>query len=451
MGPMQRGASRGCFEFMKIGKALLILILAAALVAGVLRWRSFPHGPDRDAYWPEFRGPTQDGHSTAMGLPTEWGVDKNVVWKTALPGRSWSSPIVTGDRIFMTNATTANGGDDPHAAVTLHVLAVDAKDGKQLWDREIFTVEQPYTTGFHDKNSHASSTPVYDNGRVYAQFGNFGTACLDEAGKVLWKTTEPAFKTELGNGGCPIVVGDLLIFNCDGVEEPFVVALDKVTGKIRWKTMRGKPAQTRYALSTPTVLKLKTGKDKEITEIITAGTRQVQALDPVDGHEIWHVFHDGYCNVPRPVIGCGLVFVTTGFEHPHVLAIEPDPQGRAKGTHMVWDTDKHVPLTPSMLVVGEDLYMASDNGMVSCLEAKTGKVWWEERVGKATSASLLYADGKIYLQDEFGKGYVFRPNHRLELLATNDLQDKSMASYAVHRGRLLIRTQHALWCIGNKK
>jgi outer membrane protein assembly factor BamB len=434
---------------MKFGKLLLflipLLILSLGGYAGWRVWQSY----HVEAEWPEFRGPTQDGHSTAVGLPVEWSATQNVLWKTDLPGRAWSSPIVSGGRIYLTNATTANHKDDPHDPVTLHMLALDASDGKLLWDQEIFVIEHPYPpVGFHDKNSHASPTPVYDHGRLYAQFGNFGTACLDESGKILWKTQEPAYKTELGNGGCPIVLNDLMIFNCDGTEDPFVVALDKATGQIRWKTMRTKPAMNRYALSTPTVLRLQISKDKQVTEIITAGTREVQALDPADGHEIWHVFHDGYCSVPRPVCGCGLVFATTGFERPHLLAIEPDANGKAKGTHMVWDTDQRVPLTPSPLIVGDDFYMAADNGMVSCLDAKTGNVWWQERVGKVTSASLFYGDGKIYLQDEYGKGYVFKPGHKLEIIATNDLGDKSYASYAVYRNRFIIRTQHSVWCIG---
>ena len=430
---------------MKSSNFFRVLLAVLVLAGGLLIWRHFA-GPGPSAEWSEFRGPTQDGHSTATGLPTEWSTEKNVVWKTVLPGRAWSSPIVAGDRIYLTNAINAKNDDDLHANVSLHLLALDATGGKVLWDKEVFFIEEPYSSGFNDKNSHASPTPVHEQGRIYAHFGNFGTACMDEQGNIVWKTKEPAFKTELGNGGCPIVVDDLLVFNCDGVEEPFVVALDKATGRERWRTLRNRKAKNLYALSTPLLINVNGGR-----QIITVGTRTVQALAPKDGHEIWHMYHGNYCAVPRPVYGQGIVFISTGFDHASAYAIKPDGKGNLTEKNLLWETNKNVPLTPSMLVVGEDLYMVSDNGIVTCLDTKTGKVWWEERVGKSTSASLFFAAGRIYMQDEFGKGYVLKPGHKLELLATNDLADKSLASYAVHGRHLLIRTRHALWCIGEKK
>lgn len=397
------------------------------------------------AEWPEFRGPTQDGHSDVTGLPTEWSATKNIAWKTELPGRAWSSPVVAGDLIFLTNAINAKNDEDVHAPVSLHVLALSATNGKVLWDREVFFIENPWTVGFFDKNSHASATPVYDAGRIYAQFGNFGTACIDEQGNVIWKTKEPAFDTELGNGGSPIVVDDLLVFNCDGLKDPFVVALDKATGKIRWKSERGCKPKNAYALSTPLLIEVN-GKP----QIISVGTRVVQALSPQTGKKIWHVFHWEYCPVSRPVFAHGLVFVSTGREKANLLAIRPDGHGDITDTHVVWSAEKNVPLTPSPLVVGDDFYMIADNGLMTCLDAKTGVQHWKERIGKETSASPLYADGKIYVQDEFGTGYVLKPGHRLEVLATNDLGDKSCASYAIHGKHLLIRTRHALWCVGAK-
>jgi len=431
-------------------------VLVALLLIGsgvCLSWRARHERPNSTApksdapraEWPEFRGPTEDGHSTATGLPTEWGPDKDVVWKTPLPGRAWSSPIVAGDRIYLTNAVTPHEEEDLHASVTLHALALGATDGKVLWDRELFTIEQPYTTGFNDKNSHASPTPVYDQGRIYAQFGNFGTACLDEQGHVIWKTQEPTFKTELGNGGCPIVVDDLLVFNCDGVVEPFVVALDKATGKERWRTVRGRKAKNVYALSTPLLIDADGKK-----QIITVGTRIIQSVNPKNGHEFWHVDHGNYCTVPRPVFGDGLVFVSTGFDHSNLFAIKPEGKGNITGKNLVWQYDKNVPLTSSMLVVGDDLYMVSDNGLVTCMEARTGQVYWQERVARSTSASPLYGDGKIYIQDETGKGYVLKPGHQKEVIATNDLGERTMSSYAVHGNKFIIRSLHAVWCIGVK-
>ena len=399
-----------------------------------------------NAEWPEFRGPSQDGQSTATGLPVEWGPEKNVVWKASLPGRSWSSPIVANDRIYLTNAVAAKDDNDLHDKVSLRVLALNANTGTKIWDQEIFSIDDPHSFGVHDKNSHASPTPVFDDGRIYAHFGHFGSACLDDKGSIVWKTTEPGFKTELGSGGCAVIVDDLMIFNCDGLEDPFVVALDKHDGKERWRRARGRKAKALYALSTPLVIEVNGHK-----QLVTVGTRIAQALNPADGKEIWHLNHEEYCAVPRPVSAQGMIFLNTGFEKSNLLAIKADSKGALSDQQVLWQMNKNTPLTPSMIVVGDDLYMVADTGIVTCMNARDGTVYWQERVGKTTSASLLYADGKIYLQDEFGKGYVLKPGHKLEILATNDLADKSLASYAVHGHHLLIRTQHTLWCIGEKK
>ena len=435
---------------MKFTQLSCLVLTGAGLSGGfIAKSGKFP-GHDRPtAEWPEFRGPSQDGHSNAIGLPTEWVVEKNVAWKTVLPGRAWSSPIVADGRIYLTNSIATddnNDGNFLNDRSSLRVLALDAADGRVIWDSEVFNVELPHSSGVHDKNSHASPTPVYENGRIYAHFGHFGTACLDEAGNLIWKTNELAYKPEHGNGSCPVIVDDLLIFNGDASQDPFVAALDKATGKLRWKKLRNKKTRNTYSFSTPLVIEVNGEK-----QLISPGSSVMNALNPKDGHEIWRVYYDGYSVVPRPVFAHGLVFISTGFDQPSALAIKPDGQGNVTDTHIVWEVKKGVPLTPSMLVIGDELYMASDNGIVSCLDAKTGQVIWSERVGKTTSASLLYADGKIYMQDEFGKGYVIKPGKQFELLATNDLGDKSLASYAVHRNRLLIRTQHALWCIGGNK
>ncbi len=183
--------------------------------------------------WPEFRGPTKQGHSSATGLPIEWSTEKNVVWKAELPGRAWSSPIVVGDRVFLTNAVGDKDSTDPHDTFSLRVLALSAVDGKVLWDTEVFRVENPQTLGVHGKNSYASPTPVFEDGRIYAHFGHLGTACVDENGTVLWKSVELAYKPQHGNGGCPVLVDDLLVFSADGLDTPFVAALDKQTGKVR--------------------------------------------------------------------------------------------------------------------------------------------------------------------------------------------------------------------------
>lgn len=395
--------------------------------------------------WPEFRGPTMQGHSTATGLPTEWSPEKNIVWKAALPGRAWSSPIVIGDRIFLTNAVGAKDSTDPHDTYSLRVLALNAADGKVVWDTEVFSVVQPHTQGVHGKNSYASPTPIFEDGRIYAHFGHFGTACVDDTGKVVWRSSELGYKPVHGNGGCPVLVDDILVFNADAGEAPFIAALDKKTGKVRWKMPRASDAKKTFSFCTPLVIEV--GGQKQI---ISPGSNVVCALNPKDGSEIWRVRYDGYSVVPRPVFGHGLIFLSTGYDHASALAIRPDGKGDVTDTHVAWKVDKGSPLTPSMLVIGEELYMVSDQGIVSCVDAKSGKVHWQERVARPTSASPLYADGKIYIQGELGSGYVVKPGPSLELLAKNDLGEKSLASPAIWGNKLLIRTQSALWCIGQK-
>ena len=391
--------------------------------------------------WPNFRG-LHDGHSDAKGLPTEWSPEKNVVWKAELPGKAWSSPIVVGGRIYLTNAVAIANEDDPHDTRSLRVLALDAKTGAVLWDKEVFQITDPAGLGVHPKNSFASPTPLFEAGRIYAHFGHMGTACLDEKGAILWKTQELAYKPQHGNGGCPIIAGDLLIFNCDAAQNPFIVALDKNSGQVRWKTARETDAKKTFSFCTPALIKVE-GQP----QLITPGSNVVLALNPQDGSEIWKVRYEGYSIIPQPVYAHGLIFMSTSYDRPSALAIKPG-KGDVTDTNVVWRIDKHAPHTPSMLLTGDELFMVADNGLVTCVEAKSGTVIWEERVAGPCSASPLLADGRIYIQDENGVGYVIKASRNFELLARNDLKEKSLASYAVTGNRLLIRTQKALYCIG---
>ncbi len=415
-------------------KTLLLLgISVCATVASLVRAED----------WPEFRGPDRQGHSSATGLPTTWSDRQNVAWKAALPGRAWSSPVVIGDVIYMTNAVGAKDSTDPHDTFSLRLLALRATDGGILWDTELFKVESPHTQGVHGKNSYASPTPIFEDGRIYAHFGHFGTACVDTTGKVLWKNDTIRYSPVHGNGGCPALVDGLLVFSCDAAQNPFIVALDKTTGRERWRTPRQTDSKKTFSFSTPLVIEVNGQK-----QLLSPGSNVLSALDPATGREIWRVRYEGYSVIPRPVYGQGLVFFSTGYDRASVIAVRADGQGDVTDTHIAWKLDKGAPHTPSMLLIGEELYMVADNGMVTCVDAKTGKPWFQERVARQTSASPVYADGKIYIQDELGSGYVLKPGRRLTLLAKNELGDKSLASYAIWKNRLLIRTQSALWCIG---
>ncbi len=399
-----------------------------------------------ETLWPEFRGPTAQGHSSAKGLPVEWGADKNVVWRSELPGRSWSSPIVANGRIFLTNSVGLNGGD-PTKGVSLRVLALEAATGKVVWDTEVFQQTDQAQLRMHQKNSQASPSVVFEPGHIYAHFGHHGTACLDEAGQVQWRNQEHNKKPVHGTGGSPVVVDDLLIFNNDADEHPAVVALDKATGKTRWRMERPDTvAKNKFSFCTPLVIEV-----NGVRQLITAGSGAVQALNPKDGSEIWHVnYGEGYSVVPRPIYAHGLVFLSSGYNKPVAYAIKPDGKGDVTSTHVAWTEDKRVPLNPSMLVVGDELYMLDDKGLLSCRDARTNQVHYEERLLGPSSASLLAADGHIYAIDELGAAAVVKPGKTLEVIARSELKEKTLASMSVCDNDLLIRTEKALYRIGKR-
>lgn len=392
--------------------------------------------------WPEFRGSTTQGHSTATNLPIEWSTTKNVIWKQAIPGFGWSSPIVSRNQGFLTTGIPDNNGGP-----SLHALCLDAKNGKILWDKEVFTPNETKTARIHDKNSQASPTPIIDGDKLYVHFGHHGTACLDRQGKILWRNNELSYEPVHGNGGSPIIVGGKLIFHADGASEPFITALDKNNGKVLWKVNRNTQAGSKFSFSTPLLITVN-GQE----QIISPHSGAVAAYDPKDGREIWRVrYGQGYSVVPRPVFGHGLLFVTTGFNRADLLAIRPDGQGDVTETHIAWRTTKGAPLTPSLLLIGEELYAVSDNGLASCWDAKTGKVHWQEKVEGNYSASPLAADGKIYLQNETGTGTILKQGQTFEKLATNSLEERTLASYAVAGNALFIRTERHLYNIAEKQ
>jgi outer membrane protein assembly factor BamB len=392
----------------------------------------------RGENWPEFRGPTGQGHVRAGGLPTRWGPDKNVVWKQPIPGRGWSSPVVWDGRIYLTTAVPVKGGNDQ----SLQALCLDAASGKILWQKEVFRQDGAAAPRIHTKNSHASPTPLTDGERLYVHFGHQGTAALDFDGKILWRATEHGYRPVHGNGGSPVLVDDALVFSGDGGDKQFVVALDRKTGKVLWKTNRKTDAFKKFSFGTPLVITVNGQK-----QVISPGSDVVCAYDPKTGNEIWRVRYEGYSVVPRPVFGQGLLFVCTGYDRPGLLAIRPDGQGDVTATHVAWTAEKNVPHNPSPLLVGEELYLVSDYGVASCLDAKTGKVHWQERLGGNYSASPVYADGRIYFQSEEGDAVVVKAGKPFEQLAKNSLDERTLASYAAADGALFLRTEAHLYRI----
>ena len=382
--------------------------------------------------WPEFRGPTGQGHSGETGLPVEWSESRNVAWKVPVPGRGWSSPVVADGRVWVTTSVADAEG------ASLRAMAFSVESGVTLVDIEVFRIAESGL--LNPKNSQASPTPILDRDRIYVHFGADGTAALTTSGAVLWTARFP-YVSQHGNGGSPALHEDLLILNCDGYDRAFVVALDTATGEVRWKTDRRGPFSQAY--STPLVIRVG-GRD----QVISVGAFRATAYDPATGEEMWYVrYPDGFSNVPRPVYGNGLVYIDTGFNDPSLLAVRVDGRGDVTDTHVEWIGRRSIPFTPSPLLVGSELYLVSDLGVVSCLDAATGEVHWQRRILGNYSASPLYADGRIYILSEDGVATVFRPGTAYVELATNEIDGATLASIAVSNGSLFIRSLSHLYRI----
>lgn len=394
------------------------------------------------ADWQQFRGPTADGHADAAKLPTEWDATKNITWRRELPGNGWSSPVVAAGKIYLTTAVPgATRGD-----YSLRALCLDARTGAIVWDQEVFKEHGKKAPSIHSKNSHASPTPVVDGEHLFVHFGHIGTACLNVTdGKVIWTQQTLGYHPVHGAGGSPILVGDRLIFSIDGTDKQAVIGLDRKTGQVAWQAPRNVTAAKPFSFCTPLLITVN-GQE----QVISPGSNVVTALDPKSGKEIWRVKFDGYSVVPKPVFGNGLVYFSTGYDSPVLYAIKPDGKGDVTTTHVAWMTKKGVPRNASPLLVGDSLYLASDDGLLTCLDAKTGKQTWSERAGKAFTASPLYASGLIYLLDEDGLASVVKPGESFDAIAKNRMGERALASPSVDGDALLLRTEKALYRIEKK-
>jgi outer membrane protein assembly factor BamB len=385
--------------------------------------------------WPQFRGPTGQGLSELRGLPVEWSESTNVAWKVPVPGSGWSSPVVAGGRVWVTSFIERGG--------SLRALAFDVETGKELVNVEVFRLRggEP----INQKNSRATPTPVVDGDRVFAHFGAEGTASLRSTdGQILWTGRFP-YSSQHGSGSSPIVVGDLLVVSADGPDGAFLVGLDKATGKTRWKTWKRQPWDQAY--STPLAITV-----GESEQIISVSAHHTAAYDPLNGKEIWRVgYPGGFSNVPRPVYGAGLLFVTTGFQQPSLLAIRPDGKGDVTRTHVAWRFTRGVPLTPSPLLVGNELYLVNDAGIAICLDARTGNALWAQRLSGPHSASPILADRRIYFLSEDGVTTVVASGPEFRQLASNRLDGLTYASMAASAGSFFIRSDKFLYRIAQPK
>ncbi len=403
--------------------------------------------------WPRFRGPAGDGVSTAAGLPLTWSPTQNVAWAAAVPGRGYSSPVILGNRLWLTTATETNlrhfvlGPDSvqqPDRA-GFGAVCLDRATGGILWHTEVFSLDKPDPV--HDLNSYATPTPAVEPGRLYCDYGTFGTACLDaETGKVLWNKRLP-LDHQVGPGSSVILYKDLLMLVRDGRDQQYVTALDKRTGETAWKTERppldAPDGAQRKSFSSPLLID---GGGR--AQMVVVGAQWAVSYEPDSGKEIWRVRHGkGFSIGTCPVYGRGLLFFGSGAMHPEMWAMRVDGQGDVTATHVVWRSAHQAPVMSSPLLAGEDLYWLSDGGVVSCADAGSGALKWKKSLGRRHMASPLLAEGRLYFVDTTGRTTVIKPGPAYEELAQNLLEGHVVASPAAVDGDLYLRTDDRLYCI----
>ena len=420
-----------------------VLMLAACLTPAICPAVAGEH-------WTSYRGPADQGHTDAERLPIQWSEDQNVVWKAPIEGKAWSTPVIWGDRIWLTNARSDGS--------RYSVLCLDKNSGKPLLPNKVlYSVALPQYC--HPLNSYASPSPVIEEGHVYVSFGSPYNACLNcETGEVVWERTDFVCNHFRGPASSPFLYRDLLIMHFDGSDHQYIVAMNKRTGETVWQTERtvdfadedpntGLPHRQgdfRKAFSTPVITYV---DDRPI--LISLGAKALYGYNPETGEELWRVdnlrCHSGAC---RPVAGHGLVFAPMG-SGSELLAVRPDGSGDVTKTHLAWTYKRAVPRRPSPLLVDGLLFMVNDDGVAACVEAISGKEVWRKRLGGNYSASPIYASGRIYFFDEGGKATVIESSRRFHVLATNQLDDGFMASPAVSGDALYLRTRSHLYRIEN--
>jgi outer membrane protein assembly factor BamB len=441
---------------------VLIVCLLAAFATG----SAATVAPASGSNWPQWRGPESQGVSSDKNLPTEWSETKNIQWKSAIPGRGHSSPIVWENRIFLTTAiegetipgakavTHYNGGQEfkhPDAIgadrkQTLKVLCLDRDSGKILWERVAF--EGKVFDDRHKKGSFASSTPVTDGRHVYAYFGPEGLYCYDFNGKEVWKKAIGGIATlGLGTATSPVLYENLVILQCDEDEgkNSFIIALDKITGKDVWRV----PRKVQVSWSTPVLV-----KSGNRAELVTCGTESIIAYDPATGKEIWRCKGVESNAIPSPVVGHGMVVVSAGFPAKRAFAIKLGGSGDLTGTpNIAWKYEKGTAYVPSPILYGDYIYLVTDRGILTCLDAKTGQVKYEGGrvpVPATFTASPVAYDGKVLLTSEDGETFVIKAGPVHEVVRTNSVGEPVYASPAIASGKLFVRGEKHLFCIANK-
>ena len=385
-------------------------------------------------YWPRWRGPSGQGLVTGAGYPDAWSATENVKWKIPVPGSGNSSPIVWRDRIFLT--TAYDGGR------RLSVVAYRRSDGTRLW--ETFAPDGRVAYGNHFKNGHASATPATDGQRVYVSFGPRGLLALDMDGKILWHRDLGAMEAYHGTAGSPLLYKDRLILYQDQSRNSFIAAFDTRTGRTIWSTRR----EANVGWGTPIAARV-----IDHDEIIVNGQLKVKAYNPDTGEELWSCGGMGYEVIPTPVVGYGMVFCSSGRAGP-TLAIRPGGRGDVTASHLAWTSPRGSPFVPSPILYGEHLYMVNDmQSIVTSLQASTGKVMWQNRLGVARregfSASPVAFDGKVFFTSDEGETFVLKAGQTFDLLRVNRIGEGTLATPALVDGRWYIRTERNLFAIGS--
>ena len=419
---------------------LLLLLVAAMMLLSVQIVRASDNGN-----WPDWRGPTGDGRSDATGLPLNWSETKNIVWKTPIHDLGYSTPVVWGDQIWLTTATKKGK--------TLYAVCIDLNSGRIIHDVEVFHPEKPQR--IHRYNSYATPSAVVEKGFVYVHYGTHGTAAIDsQTGDVLWGRTDLNCEHIQGPVSSPILYEDLLIFPLEGVDVQFVVALDKKTGRQVWRYDRPRelyegiePLYLLKSYHTPVIVEV-----NGAPQLINNGAMLVTGHEPRTGKELWRVRYRDDNPISRIISGRGLLFINAGGNPgaSHLLAVRQGAVGDVTDTHVVWTMTKDAPHESSPMLVGDLLYLMSDKGVLTCKQATTGKTIWTERLEGDHGASLLYADGRIYMSNKEGKTTVIEPGPTFRVLAVNQLDGFLGASPAVAGKSLLLRTKTHLYRVENQ-
>ncbi|MDA1229802.1 MAG: PQQ-binding-like beta-propeller repeat protein [Planctomycetota bacterium] len=419
-----------------------------------------------DDEWPQFRGPDGQGHAAVTGLPITWSETENIVWKMATPGEGHSSPVISGDQIWLTTAIakelTAEQQKERLAAVknsnglkvagalTLQAICFNRKTGEIEQTVELFEVTEPEPK--HSLNSYASPTPVIVGDIVFCHFGTYGTAAIDRnSGKVLWRNDTLKVDHQNGPGSSPLVWNNRVIIHFDGTDQQFIAALDSANGDVIWQTSRSgkmdETAELRKAYGTPLVV---TVKGRAL--VISPAANWVYAYDPENGKEIWKASYGqlGFSTVPRPVASDDTVYIATSYMQSRLVAVRFDGEGDVTETHVAWKADKQIPQKPSLLLHDNRLYFVSDKGIVRCVNPATGEDVWFDRLTGDYSASPLESEGHIYFCGQNGTCTVLQAGDEFRELAKNPLDADFMASPAAAGKSLFLRSTTHLYRIENQ-